>query len=291
MDQEQQEFEAALLRSVEDMKAGNFASKTVFEVVGGEVRRVSHDASRLPASSSTLPGLHVEADRSIGGHFLHGINLDDDILVYNLGVSKGRLVTTDMLGLTDPGLAETYRRIADIPIEELASAGLEGNVLSPRAAKYVIPAAILNGGQEIVDGHGRGWEISEGRKRRIVETSDIEMAFEEGRRRFAPAAPSRLSCIWLAEDSDTGRAVILSMIPGAYVCYVRVEFCLGVKVADAGWFDDYMNHADHKYIESYWTGAMHPRHSTPEILVDGVLQLTDPSQLEHIKRFGRSMFG
>lgn len=55
MDQEQEEFQAALLRSVEDMKAGKFARKTVFVVDGEEVRRVSQapQVQRLGIPGST----------------------------------------------------------------------------------------------------------------------------------------------------------------------------------------------------------------------------------------------
>lgn len=45
MDEEQKEFEAALLRSVEDMKAGRAVRKTVFVVDDDEVRRVSQESS------------------------------------------------------------------------------------------------------------------------------------------------------------------------------------------------------------------------------------------------------
>lgn len=52
MDHEQKEFEAALLRSVEDMQAGRVARKTVFAVDGDAVRRVPPDA---PAPGPDLP--------------------------------------------------------------------------------------------------------------------------------------------------------------------------------------------------------------------------------------------
>ncbi|MDF3840017.1 hypothetical protein P3W85_44910 [Cupriavidus basilensis] len=52
MDEEQKEFEAALLRSVKDMAAGKYARKTVFEVDGDKVRRVSEE---LPPQKSETP--------------------------------------------------------------------------------------------------------------------------------------------------------------------------------------------------------------------------------------------
>ncbi len=52
MDEEQTEFEAALLRSVKEMAAGKYARKTVFEVDGDKVRRVSEE---LPPQKSETP--------------------------------------------------------------------------------------------------------------------------------------------------------------------------------------------------------------------------------------------
>lgn len=50
MDDEQKEFEAALLRSVEHMKVGRFARKTVFAEDGDTLRRV------VPESPPRAPG-------------------------------------------------------------------------------------------------------------------------------------------------------------------------------------------------------------------------------------------
>lgn len=234
----------------------------------------------------------VQADGGLAEHFLHGVNLNDWIVVNNLRVSDGRLVSTEVLGLSDPGLAETYRPIGTVPISELASGWVEGNVASPRLGRFLFPAGIMNLGGEMVDAHGAPWPSSPGGKRRVIETAEAEIAFEVGRRRLSPAAPSRLTCIWLAEGSDAGRAVIQSMLRDTLICKVRVVSCHQFKVADAGWFDDYLNFPDLKYVDNYWLGVIHPRHSLPELLVEGVVQLTEQSAIDQIKqkRFARGMF-
>lgn len=157
-----------------------------------------------------LSDLKIEPDGSIAGQYLHGVDLNNDVLVHNLGIA-GRLWTADYIGAVDPGIAVTHRAIGDIPIEDLPSFGLHGNVISPRCARYFIPAAILDMGQTIVNGHGIPWELSDGQRARITALRDMELAFERGRRQFAPDVPSRLSCIWLAESNDTGRSVIRSI--------------------------------------------------------------------------------
>lgn len=227
------------------------------------------------------------SDGSIAEQFLHGVDLDNATLVHNLSIDD-RLWTANCMGIADPGIAKTYRPIGEISIEELRFFGPYGNVLSPRSAKYLIPAAILDSGQTIVNGYGEPQEVS---ARRIIDTRDIELAFEKGRRHYAPQAPSRLSCIWLAESSSTGHSVIRSMLPDAYVANVRVQFCMAFTVADAGWFDEYFNFAKLEYIENYWTGKAHPTYSCPEILVDGVVQFVEPAQLEHIRKYGAKFTG
>ena len=235
-----------------------------------------------------LPNLVIEADGSVAETFLHGVDLKNGVLVHNIGVA-GRLLTVDFLGVVDPNLARTHRTIGSIPIPELASTGPYENAVSPRSAGYLIPAAILDSGQKIVNGFGEPRQLTPGQEQRLIETRNIELKFEEGRRLIAPTAPSRLSCIWLAENSDAGRAVILSMLPNAYITAVRVEHCAAAAIADANWFDDYLNFPKPDFIENYWKGKIHPKISMPEILVDGQVTFTDPQQLAYIKENGKKL--
>lgn len=226
------------------------------------------------------------------GHFFHGVNLNDWVVVNNLRVSNGKLLSTEFGGLVDPGLAETYRPIGSVPIDELATGWVEGNVASPRLGRFLYPAGVLKFDGEVVDEQGVPWPNTAAARRRIIETANAEIVFEATRRELAPEAPSRLTCIWLAEGSDAGRAVIQSMLRDTFICKLHVPFCLQYTVADAGWFDDYLNHADSRYTENYWLRVKHPRHSLPEILVEGIVQLTEQSEIDHIKqkRFARGMF-
>lgn len=232
--------------------------------------------------------IQILPDRSVAGTFLHGVALDNAILVHNLGI-VGKIWSVDYMGAVDPGLAETYRSVREIPLNDIIIDGLYGNILSPRAAKYFILAALFESGKKIVNGYDEPLNFSEGARTRTIEIRDIELAFEERRRKLAPDAPSRLSCIWLAEDSDVGRGVIRSMLPRAYITNVHVPFCTRLAVADAAWFDEYLNFRKAEYIENYWTGVLHQKHSSVEIMVDGVVQLSDAVQLEHIKTFGKRL--
>lgn len=233
-----------------------------------------------------------ESDGSIPGYFFHGVNLNDWVVVNNLRVSNGRLVSTEYLGLNDAGARETYRPIGSVPISELATGWVEGNAVSPRFGRFLYPGGVLNLGGEMMDGHGEPWPSTPGARQRVIDTAQAEIAFELGRREHAPRAPSRLTCIWLAEGSEKGRGVIQSMLRDTVICKLRIVYCYQLAVADAAWFDDYMNHADAKYVQNYWLGVEHPRHSLPEFLVEGIVQLTEQDEIDLIKQkqFERGMF-
>lgn len=222
----------------------------------------------------------------LGRKYVHGVDLENDILVHNLGVGQGKMISTDFLGTHDPGIRERHRRVATVPISEIATMAMDGNVLSPRLSKFFTFAAILESGRVVVDGYDRIWEITDGQKRRIFETRNLELAFEEGRRRFAPDSPSRLTCIWLAEDSPEGKGVIRWMMPNVYIAQARIDVATGYAEVDSSWFDAYLNSPKPEFIERYWAGEAHPKEPRKEILVDGVVQLTDPAQLQHIKESG-----
>lgn len=233
----------------------------------------------------TLKNLQVEADGSVTQTFLHGVNLNDTVLVHNIGVA-GRLLSADFVGRVDRGIAKTHRPIGSVPISELAAGGPRDNAVSPRVATYLIPTGILESGQKIFNGYGEPWELTIARRARLKETRDIELEFEKVRRQIAPSAPSRLTCFWLAENSGAGRSVILKMMPYAYIAQARVNFCQASLVVDAGWFDDYLNYPKPEYVESYWTCRQHPKHSMPETLVDGHISF-DPADCAYIKENGK----
>lgn len=230
-----------------------------------------------------LPKILLQPDGSLTGTFLHGVNLKNPVLVHNLGISC-RLWSADFVGVVDPGLRGSHRPIRDIPIAELASARVE-QVVAPRFEIFV-KAAIFDAGLTLVNGYGAPVHLSENTRSRIELLRDVELAFEAGRRQWAPQAPSRLSCIWLAERGDAGRSVINDMFRDYFIADVRVPFCLSALAADAGWFDDYMNVQKPHYIENYWTGKCHPTRSFPEILIDGIVEFVDPAQLAYVKTHG-----
>lgn len=217
--------------------------------------------------------------------YIHAVHLDNWAASHNLSIS-GRLCTPNVIGAFDPGLRATYRHITDIPIEELRSHGPSGNALAPRVGRYVVPAAIWDAGLTMVDGYGHLVEVSEGKRQNIIDTRDVEIAFEAGRRKYAPASASRWSCIWLAEDSRAGEAVVRSMFGQSSrvrVVRVRIAYQLALTRADSRWFDDYCHSPKESRIENYWRQVPHPDGPAWEWLVDGCVELVDPADWAFIR--------
>ncbi|WP_343735233.1 hypothetical protein [Acidovorax sp.] len=204
-------------------------------------------------------------------------------MLHNLVISRGLLYSVEVLGRLDEGLAKTYRPVSEIPLDELRRDCLTGNVLAPRVAAIGMKAVMLARGM-IPEGFF-GLPVMHS-TRRILETWDAELAFEEGRRVYAPSAPSRLSCIWLAEDSPAGRSSIAGAVRNAHVCAVDVIYSLAIWGADAGWWTDYMNGPQSVYVERYWSGVRHPRAPEPEILLDGIIKI-QPADLDALLSHAR----
>ena len=117
-----------------------------------------------------------------------------------------------------------------------------------------------------------------------LKKSDIELKFEEARRRIAPNAVSRLNCLYVADDMEVVKSIARfdSKVP---VLKVRIGKGSLVSRVDMNWFDDFC-HAYEKecnvaqqyeyLIENYW--MMHPhrsRGSKWEYLVDGMIEVVD----------------
>ena len=143
--------------------------------------------------------------------YLHAIDLKNPIVCHNIRFTQ-RLTSVDFAGQVDPGLSATHRCVGDISVAELREGFLEGNVISARMGSWVLPGVLLEAGLTLVDGFDVPIDVAESTRQRVIDTMKIELAFEEGRRLHAPNAPSRLSCIFLVENSAAGRAYIANML-------------------------------------------------------------------------------
>lgn len=228
--------------------------------------------------------------RPLPGHFIHGVDLDDWYPCYNLALS-GRLLSPDFLAVVDPGVAATHRRIRDTPLEELRDKGLPVGAPTPRATWCVFAAAIARSGGRVGIGTTHTQWFSTQEAESFRKRGDIELAFEESRRSIAPDAPSRLSSLYVAEDSEAGRTHVRRML-GKHIHIVRVSVPVAARAhrGDTAWFDHYCLSPNPAYIENYWRSEPAGSDSgTWEILVDGVVQVDDAAGLEHLRKVGAQL--
>jgi hypothetical protein len=213
-------------------------------------------------------------------HLIHGLSAEDWMACWNMHL-EGTLTSFDFaneVGFKKPGL----RCLA---IEDLRRGSFGEVALAPRMQCLWQPAIIRSGGWI-----GEGVPPYPTRKasarecKRVVRQADFELRMEEVRRDIAPDAPSRIGCIYLAEDSVAGRTMV-SRLKGhdAFLMQVRVRHGLRLARADSQWLDGQVQERE---IAGYWRGE--PRNDTPawEYLLDGVIECTDEKELERLKQWG-----
>ncbi len=234
--------------------------------------------------------VHKEPKR-YSGRFIHGINTRNWYPCWNLDLD-GRLRSPDFLALIDPGLAAAHRPLRDTPVEELKT--LEGlqSALTPRAARYVGAAALIRRGGHVGIGAEETRWLDPASEDEILRLGDIELAFEEARRKLLPEGASRLASLYLADDSDSGRGHIRAMLGDEVtILKVTIPFALRVTRVDTGWFDRYCREAKPEYIKNYWASIpINKAAPTWEYLVDGMIELDDPEGLEYVRQVGAHRF-
>jgi hypothetical protein len=123
---------------------------------------------------------------------------------------------------------------------------------------------------------------------RALRATDRELALEEGRRRHAPGSASRLSCLWLAEDSQAGRTWVQHIVgPEAFVLRVRVSVPAAMARHDGRWLDRvHEEPGDADAVEGYW--SREPLDSSDplwEYLVEGAITFADEAELKRLREF------
>lgn len=133
------------------------------------------------------------------------------------------------------------------------------------------------------------------KEQKILDLSEVEVAFELARRVYAPDAPSRITCLYMVENDFDGRMVLQRMFnrsPSA--SYQPMLLNLGivheVKYAkvDSSWYLKYMKDRQEKFLEQYWLGETTDNPDF-EILFEGVVGLRDQDQKEALSNALQSM--
>ncbi len=158
--------------------------------------------------------------------------------------------------------------------------------LSPFAS-LVFQGAMLRAGMRL--GYGSPpfqtrW-FSDKDEQRTLLRSDRELLFEEVRRTASPDKPSRLACIWAAENTTAGRNYVEGLM-GRQSFVVEVEVVVMIRVAkcDAHWLDHWQN-AGVDAAGGYRSGQ--PMNEDPlwEYLIEGSIRATDPDDVARIRQW------
>lgn len=127
-------------------------------------------------------------------------------------------------------------------------------------------------------------------EQRILRISDVEIDFEMGRRLYAPDSPSRLTCLFMVNDSLDCRFLLSKMFgsnkSGRYkplVLSVGILKKDRIAKADSSWFGKYEKKKDDEYIEAYWSGIKSDEPKW-EILFEGTVGLRDKCQASELKQ-------
>lgn len=220
--------------------------------------------------------------------YLHGIYLTDKLKCENIR-ETGTLCSLMYASLFVHGSRSDYYTI---PFDQLKNKADEifTGLINSRAALLVQAALIRKGIQ--LKNNQNSMPMSEEEMNMILKKADIELEFERYRRDLAPGIPSRLTCLYLAEDDEdyNGRLNIQNMLTQLewrpFVFQVEIKDNFGLHKADNRWYDSYFYDPKPEYIANYWSSMPLDVVSTWEFLLEGSIRFISQDEIEMIKTQG-----
>lgn len=217
--------------------------------------------------------------------YIHAINLNDIVPCLNIRIG-GCLYTPDVVALFEPeGIGKNYTSVASLTDEALINGDFGESTITPRAGYVVLQGSMIRKGMIITDGYNKVKNYTDEDRAHIVYIADVEIAFERVRRECYPEHPSRLSCIYIAENSEMGRNLIVEMLGIKTVLTANIKHQLGLAKVNVTWFENYCANPDEKLIHNYWQGLNCNENNRWEYLLNGVLEFTKES-IDLVKQHG-----
>ncbi|MFQ6572879.1 hypothetical protein [Pseudomonas sp. UM16] len=205
---------------------------------------------------------------------IHAFDPTDFMTCHNLA-TQPLIMSPSCIASVDEGIQAIHTRVEDLSIDAIREAQF-GSVVSPRAGMFML-GFMLSRRMTITDGYGsqRGW----GDEDRLIRIYEVELQMEEVRRQVAPAAPSRLGCIWVAEEGAASREMLGVMFGTArHIVSVDIVRSINLLRADASLYDRFAETGDLGAAELYWQGREVDGHW--EILLDGAIRVTRDDELQ-----------
>ena len=187
-------------------------------------------------------------------NLIHAVCVDNFLAGWNIGLAN-TLWSADCADLRahQSGASSMIR---DLPMDKLKRGELPSMFLQPRLMDIII------------NRNDRLWSL--------------ELSLEEARRKYSPDAPSRFSCLYIAEDTKETREWLSKMFGGSRALFkVKIQTCERIHKVDSAWIDhmsDKQNQAD---LAAYWQSVPFDKDNPKwEYLIDGFIEFTDPAEIE-----------
>jgi hypothetical protein len=136
--------------------------------------------------------------------------------------------------------------------------------------------------------HATKWATPESLER-VKRAADRELALEAGRRSHEPLAPSRLCCLWLAENTTQGRTWVQQIVgPQSFVMQVQMTHAMMLCRCDARWLDRVQaKPSDEEAVTGYWSGQPCGAERLWEYLLEGQIKAAEAAELQRLREFVR----
>jgi hypothetical protein len=221
-----------------------------------------------------------------GESYIHGLRADDGhwSSVWNFSLAGTRTSVGVLNAVEEHAVPEEV----DIEVLQGLPSGWPPMFMSGLLS-IVWQGAIVRNGLKLGQGvppHQTHWATEEWALR-MLRAADRELALEMWRREHGRLAPSRLSCIWLAENTVDGRNLVHDMIgEKSFLMQVDITLCVRIARCDAHWLDQVASDpTDTDAIAGYWSGRPQTDNPLWEYLLEGQITSNDADELQSLREF------
>jgi hypothetical protein len=222
---------------------------------------------------------------NIKTQFIYCIDLDNPMTCNNL--VEARQLSSYEFNALHSGLA--FKKISEISIEDLKyNAHNQSIGLASYRWSILMGGSILRNGGKFGLGYKYPRWFSQNQCEHIEKVSSIEIEFERVRRDTNPNLPSRLTCLFLAEDTIDSRIHLSQMLGHLikpHIINVEINYCLKSFKTDSKYFDNYFLTGDVKFIHAYWKAEIENA-SSVEYLFEGSIIPSNEEQIAHVINCG-----
>lgn len=216
--------------------------------------------------------------------YVHGVRVSADERRWNIALA-GTLISADAAAAAEDWSTDQHMPVRNVPIEVLRQAHSIVGALESRGIA-LIQASMLRAGVNV------GWGVppypfapmTSEQQEAVLGQAEFELRLEGTRREKSPGAPSRLSCIWIADDDVEGRNYVHELVGiDAFLLPVQITFALRLARLDIRWLSGDVSGLADEQLLGYWSGAPSSDQPLWETPVDGAIRCTDDHELQRLR--------